>query len=211
MRVRASATESTNLGLEQRRLPLSTQDHQPQRLKPSKCNILESSAYTVCYSELRKAPLWAAYRVFEKNPLPDTNTRPSRFKVDDRTEAKVTHDDYTNTGYDRGHMAPFAAIDKLYGMEAGRETFLMSNVAPQLGGLNSGLWRTLEQRHLDSTKALGEVWLIVGPIYDNHPEYLDDGVEIPDAFFELSLERRHAGGRLDDLQLSTGWRERSFP
>ena len=67
-------------------------------------------------------------------------------------------------------MVPFAAIDKLYGKEAGRETFLMSNVVPQEPGLNRGLWRTIEEARLGSAKDKGELWLIVGPIYDNHRE-----------------------------------------
>jgi DNA/RNA endonuclease G (NUC1) len=93
----------------------------------SKCTILENTAYVACYSELRKAPLWVAYRLFNVEPLPELHKRQSRFKVDDRTESKVTHDDYTHSGYDRGHMAPFAAIDRLYGPQAGADSTLGSH------------------------------------------------------------------------------------
>lgn len=39
--------------------------------------------------------------------------------------------DYTNSGYDRGHMAPAGdAVASQAGMD---ETFLLTNIAPQIG------------------------------------------------------------------------------
>jgi len=70
----------------------------------SNATIIENTGFTIGYSELRMNPLWVAYRVFHAdNPV--SSKRPSKFKVDNRTEAKVSHDDYTHSGYDRGHMA----------------------------------------------------------------------------------------------------------
>src|SRR5688572_15963466 len=63
-------------------------------------NILINTGYAVGYSEDLKVPLWAAYRLGnrEKDPKPDTWldrwNRPYRFKPDTRTDSKVTHDDY---------------------------------------------------------------------------------------------------------------------
>ncbi len=70
--------------------------------------------------------------------------RPFRFEIDIRTDAKVNHDDYTGTGYDRGHMAPNAALLAQYGQIAQLETYLMSNICPQTGSLNRGIWAKLE-------------------------------------------------------------------
>jgi endonuclease G len=39
--------------------------------------------------------------------------------------------DYTGSGYDRGHMSP--AADALRSQQAMDETFLMTNIAPQIG------------------------------------------------------------------------------
>ena len=71
--------------------------------------IITNTGFTIGYSESYKNPLWVSYRLFPvANPV--SPKRPSKFKVDKRTQSKVKHDDYTHTGYDRGHMAPNYAI-----------------------------------------------------------------------------------------------------
>ena len=68
--------------------------------------VLHNVGFTIGYSETRKTPLWVSYRleaVRDPGELPD---RPSKFRIDRRTDAEVDHDCYTNSGYDRGDMAP---------------------------------------------------------------------------------------------------------
>ncbi|MGC9529457.1 MAG: DNA/RNA non-specific endonuclease [Candidatus Bipolaricaulaceae bacterium] len=145
--------------------------------------VLLNRGFMVGYSDARRNPLWVCYRVFyvEKGVL---DTRPSRFSVDVRTKSSVSHDAYTHSGYDRGHMAPNYAIGACYGPVAQRQTFLMSNVCPQNPSLNRGLWAALEQRLAkEYTAAFEEVWVIVGPVFDEDRQLLPAGVEIPDAFF----------------------------
>jgi endonuclease G len=50
---------------------------------------------------------------------------------------------YTNSGYDRGHMAP-AADNQCSGTASMTECFYFSNMAPQLHALNGGDWALLE-------------------------------------------------------------------
>ena len=162
----------------------------PKSVTPeSQCTILENTAYVACYSELRKAPLWVAYTLIKVDPMPGLNKRLSRFKVDERTESKVSHDDYTDSGYDRGHMAPFAAIDRMYGKEAGAETFLMSNVVPQKPGLKKGHWRALEEATFEGAIQHGQAWVITGPFYDEEIERIESGVEIPDGFYKIYIHQ----------------------
>jgi len=77
----------------------------PTAAYPYRILLLTNSAYLTGFCEQRKAPAWVSYRVF-KLDHPDSLPRPSRFLIDERTHAKVSHDDYTHSGYDRGHMAP---------------------------------------------------------------------------------------------------------
>ena len=75
----------------------------PRSTRPVR--VLKNAGFIVGYSDARRNPLWVSYRVF-KIDTPTTHKRPSRFQADDRTQARVKHDDYTRSGYDRGHMAP---------------------------------------------------------------------------------------------------------
>lgn len=160
---------------------------------PGDLRILKNIGFVVGYDENRKNPAWVCYRVFrddiEKGPK-----RPSRFSVDERTASKVSHDDYTNSGFDRGHMAPNWAIALRYGVDAQTETFLMSNVVPQKPNLNQGPWRELEE---DVAKIYGnqleEVWVITGPIYDDAVERLVSGVEIPDSYYKIIVDQLPSG------------------
>ena len=69
---------------------------------------LPNRGYTVGYDDGLPAPRWSSYRVF---PYRDVHLeRPSSFKSDPRTAARVTTSEYVRSGYDRGHLAPQAAL-----------------------------------------------------------------------------------------------------
>jgi endonuclease G, mitochondrial len=115
--------------------------------------------------------------------------RPEVFETDLRTAARVAPADYTNSGYDRGHMAPNYAIATRYGEEAQRETFLMSNIVPQRHALNAGVWKQMEMNVATSYPArFGEVWVIVGPVFGSRAEKLRNGTVVPEAFFKIVID-----------------------
>lgn len=147
-------------------------------------DFLKNKGYVAGYDEERRNPAWVAYRVFE--PKYPSGARPGKFEPDSRTRVKVNSSAYTNSGYDRGHMAPNRAIAVCYGPEAQLETFLMSNVTPQLHGLNAAFWESMEARVIERyTRRFGQVWIVCGPVYDagKTPEKIGGGVTVPDAFF----------------------------
>ena len=41
-----------------------------------------------------------------------------------------------------------------------------------------------------------EVWIITGPVYDDHREELKSGVEIPDAFFKIIVDEQSGQPRV---------------
>jgi len=166
----------------------------PRYARPLK--VLENQGYVVGYCDTRKNPLWVAYRAFDvDNPL--RHKRPSRFRVDRRTRAQVSHDDYTRSGYDRGHMAPNYVINTRYGQQAQYETFLMSNIVPQKPNLNRHVWVALEMLVAkDYTARFEEVWVICGPVFDGSIETLASGVEIPDAFYKIIVDEKQRAVRV---------------
>lgn len=162
---------------------------------PGELVIIENAGFVVGYCEERNNPAWVAYRVFEMEAL-DSGDRPSRFKPDDRTESEIRHDDYTHSGYDRGHMAPNYAIATRYGEAAQLETFLMSNIVPQDPDLNQGPWRILEQTISDYAQDHEEIWVVTGPLYDEDPDYIGPLIEVPDAFYKIVVDETPAGLRI---------------
>ncbi len=158
---------------------------------------LQNRGYAVGYSDSMKNPLWVGYRLFDVPKL-QSGQRPSGFKADARTKAEIRHNDYTNSGYDRGHMAPNYGIATRYGRDAQLETFLMSNVIPQTPAVNRGLWKDLEML---SARKYGryftEIWVITGPVFQEPVEKMKSGVRIPSHYYKIMVDER--GGELRAL------------
>ncbi len=79
--------------------------------------------------------------------------------------AQATLEDYKNSGYDRGHLA--AAANHKHDQNAMCETFLLSNIAPQVGAnFNRGIWNDVERlvyQLLDARYT--DVYVCTGPLY----------------------------------------------
>lgn len=137
------------------------------------------------YSEWRRNALWVTYKLTAK-PQRNSGQRPKHFNIDGRSLMRVSSDDYRNSGYDRGHLAPNYAISSEFGRAAQLATFKMSNISPQRKNLNQRLWQRLEEvttNHFLARKKT--LWIITGPIFDDDVTTLRSGVEIPDAFYKI--------------------------
>lgn len=152
--------------------------------------LLTKQSFIIAYDEYRRNPAWVAYRI-PGPAIHESFERPERFSVDRHTAARVSHGDYTGTGYDRGHMAPNYVIATRYGRAAQEETFLMSNIVPQDPDLNRGPWRIIEEQMAKRASQFDVVYVITGPIYDDNVERLSAGIEIPDAFFKAAVGIRN--------------------
>lgn len=157
---------------------------------PNSIRYLDRLGYIVGYDEIRKNPAWVAYKV---GPIKFKCERPKgKLDTDTDTWAQVTYDDYTHSGFDRGHMAPNHAIATRYGCQAQKQTFLMSNIVPQNPDLNQGPWKKLENIVAGDNKydsladMFGEIWVVTGPIYNDQPEFIPTVcIEIPKQFYKI--------------------------
>ena len=98
---------------------------------PGDVQVLKRQGYWVGYSPSLRRPVWAAYAIPVDRILESIPDRPARFFRDEDVRSSPVHEDYTGSGYDRGHLAPNYAIATRYGVAAQKETFLLTNVAPQ--------------------------------------------------------------------------------
>ena len=159
--------------------------------------IFRNEAYMVGYSDLKGNPLWVVYKLTPPNENAPHLKRPDGFSTDWRNLGLIASNHYTNSGYDRGHMAPNHAISVLYGKKAQQETFLMTNITPQKPSLNQKLWQELEATELESfTSKFQEVWVYTGPLFDTKVSRLKSSfwVEIPDAFYKIYVGIQKEGG-----------------
>lgn len=170
--------------------------------------ILVNEAYAVGYSETLRNPVWVVYRL--GNMKADFSVpkweRPWGFQVDERTEARVSHKDYSGTGYDRGHMAPNSAMLGQYGQMAQLETYLMTNICPQTPKLNRGIWQRLESEARvkisqvdDKNKEVHGLYIITGPIFNDNPETLSSGIPIPTHFYKIFAYQKGYGGTMKSV------------
>jgi len=150
--------------------------------------IFRNEGFMLGWSDLRGVPLWVTYELRRIPKNAPRYQRPSRFEGDWRAFGIVTHDTYTRSGYDRGHMAPNYAMSRLYGKEAQMASFKMSNICPQTPNLNQKLWQRIEEAGADYfTKRFEHIRVITGPLYKSKPKRLSSSplVQVPDAFYKI--------------------------
>lgn len=120
--------------------------------------------FTVSYSENHRQAEWVAYELTAADLAKEEFNRPSSFKSDDRINEKyqVRHTDYSNSGFDRGHLA--AAADFSWSKEGLETTFFTTNISPQVPRFNRGIWKKLENSVRGWAVQYGQLYVVVGPI-----------------------------------------------
>ena len=164
----------------------------PQLISATNMNtwfrIFRNNGFILGYSDLRGNPLWVEYALTPVDENMPHLKRPNHFQTDWRSINRVDHEDYTKSGYDRGHNAPNHAMSMLYGRYGQADSFLMTNVSPQKQKLNQQVWQRLEEMELSFfAKNFGKVWVITGPIFSDNSERLSSSwrVTIPRAFYKI--------------------------
>jgi endonuclease G len=158
--------------------------------------VLTNIGYLSGYCEAHRNPAWVGFSL-NSITVGSTAKRPPKFFTDNRTASRVAHEDYTNSGYDRGHMAPNYAIATRYGNEAQRETFLLSNITPQAPNLNRIWWRLLEEKEAnDFAMRLERVWVLTGPVFSGEVKKLRGGVDVPAACYRIILDEENGQPRV---------------
>ena len=108
------------------------------------------------------------------------------------TSGSATLADYRRSGYDRGHLAPAAAM--AWSQEVMSESFYLSNMGPQDPGFNRGIWRQLEARVRDWADLHGEVFVVTGPVLEGElPTIGSSGMSVPEYFYKVIVDLRLPG------------------
>ncbi len=90
---------------------------------------------------------------------------------------------HKGSGYDRGHMAASATVDSSY--NSMMESFLLSNMIPQLPGLNRQGWRYLESYIRKWTNERSELYVVTGAMFIGEHGVIGQGVHVPTHFYKV--------------------------
>lgn len=135
--------------------------------------LMEKPQYVLSYNNARGGANWVAWNLNE-SWYGTVERKQGQFITDMSLPdgfQRITHNDYTGSGYDRGHMV--RSEERTRTREDNDATFLMTNILPQTHDLNAGPWLSLETYcEVLAKKKNHELYLIAGGIYDKNPEYL---------------------------------------
>ena len=86
---------------------------------------------------------WVAFS-FDKTTCQDNVKRTDDWNVDPKlpVDMQVQPSQHKNDGFDRGHLC--ASEDRVYTLDANKQTFYFSNMSPQIADLNQGVWQKME-------------------------------------------------------------------
>lgn len=139
-------------------------------------DVLVHEAYVSSYDRRLRHPIWTAEHLTQASlqRRDGVNRANSVFSEDMRVPQlfRSTNADYFRSGYDRGHMVP--AADAKASQSAMNETFLLSNIAPQVGeGMNRDYWSHTEDFVRRLTGHFSDVYVFTVPLY--LPRQTSDG------------------------------------
>jgi endonuclease G len=123
--------------------------------------LLVKPQYVLSYNNERGGPNWVSWRltasdigtVERQNNFHPEQALPAGFK-------RVTPDDYTGTGFDRGHVCN--SKDRTATEADNSETFSMANMLPQTPDLNRQVWESLESYSRTLAQKGNRLYIVAG-------------------------------------------------
>lgn len=149
--------------------------------------IISRPQYTLSYSKRLNMATWVSYSLFKtdfgkaprysKSFISDTSL-PLKYY-------KVRHADYTNSGYDRGHMV--RSEERTSSVEDNISTFILTNVCPQTPDLNRLIWLQFE-RYCENLckKQNKKLYIVTGGIYI-YNNYINNELAVPDSCWKVVI------------------------
>ncbi len=163
--------------------------------------------YTISYNESRGTPNWVSYELDSRQM--GGQDRCNCFSADPLLPAskQILTSDYTNGGYDRGHMT--RSFDRTATNSDNAVTFYLTNIVPQLADLNQGPWANFENALGDSAEAGRAVYIITGPLYSRSHGLTflknEGKVAVPDSTWKVALIGPRNAGIPFGLASLQGW------
>jgi endonuclease G len=164
--------------------------------------VSDRGAFALSYNPEKNVANWVAWHL-SAGDLGEVE-RGDSFRIDRDLPVGVrsaSPDEYTSTGYDRGHLCPSA--DRTSTRADNRATFSMSNLHPQVPALNRGPWKALETHGRELVvRDHKELYVIAGGVFASQPRTISHGIAVPEAEFKIIVVLDD-GRDIDDVTAKT--------
>lgn len=167
----------------------SNDDSQPFDFLPTSTTntVYRHDTYTFSYNEPYEQSEWVAYYLDENDLNESRNYNRPYFEIDETVKTGAAHwRNYKKSGYTKGHLCP--AADRTATFETYEETFLTSNISPQLYDFNAGVWNRLEQKVRYWAKKYEGVYVVTGGVLTYGLKTIGfEDVAVPKYFYKVLL------------------------
>jgi endonuclease G, mitochondrial len=151
-------------------------------------------AFAILHSGESKTAVFVAEKLSRSSIADADEKRTNRFFADARLRAseRAELDDYRNSGYDRGHLAPAGDMPTAQAMA---QSFSLANMVPQAPEHNRGVWaKSVEMATRKYVAAsAGDVFVITGPVFAPSiaasPSIGANQVHVPKYLFKLVYDQ----------------------
>jgi endonuclease G len=123
--------------------------------------LISKSQYTLSYNNSRGTANWVSWHLSKE--WKGTAQRQENFHPDNTLPQgwyRINPGDYTNSGFDRGHLCP--SDDRDGSIEDNKATFAMTNIFPQAPDNNRTTWKNLEDYCRNLISNGNELYIVAG-------------------------------------------------
>ncbi|MEP0212385.1 MAG: DNA/RNA non-specific endonuclease [Cellulophaga sp.] len=155
--------------------------------------FLSKPDFALSYNNSNGTPNWVSWHL--STAWTGTATRCNCFKSDQDLPSsffKATSSDYTNSGFDRGHICPSA--DRNGDPDSNESTYYMTNIAPQAPDNNRKSWANFENYLRTLIQNGNEIHIIAGVTgtggigSNGYFTTISNGeITVPDSFWKVAL------------------------
>lgn len=154
--------------------------------------------YSYYWSSKDRVSYWVAYPLYDWYINPWLNRKDYRDPFHLKDPNKPLNEQVLKRGYkpggiyDRGHQLP--AGDRHHSYDVFKTSFYSTNMTPQLGPFNKGIWKNLEGKVKDWGKDSDTTYIVTGCVIGKTHEFAQDNtgakVAVPSAYFKALLRYR---------------------
>jgi endonuclease G len=161
--------------------------------------------FTMEYDTVKKHSKWVAWQLYKSHM--GSSGRTDAWQFDPRIPSEFSpvrgsgseNNDFS--GYDRGHLCPSADRTQSKAMNA--QTFMYSNMSPQIAAFNQGIWGVLEERIRTWASGQDTLYICAGGTVLKESDIMTyttpSHMAVPKYYFKVILRKKAVTGAFDAI------------